>query len=87
MLGVERSFFSFRWPRGDDAVPALPLGNHDNQNATGIRLAEIYSARLAVSEHRWSIKRIVLNHLFRLFRGYAVPGYVVNVCWVPIKLH
>jgi len=87
MFRVERSFFSLSWPRGDDAVPAVPLGNDDNQDAICTRRAERDSTLLAVSQHSGGVQRIVLYYLFRLFRRHAVTGDVLNVGCVSIEVH
>jgi hypothetical protein len=79
MLLVERSFFSLRRPRGDDAIQAVSLGKDDNQYTPCVCLAEMHGPGFAISQHSWGVERIILNYLFRLFRGNAMTGNMLNV--------
>ena len=87
MVRVEGAFLSVGRPRGDDAVHFIAFGDHDNEDATGVCLAEMDDARFPVPEHHTCVDRIVFYYLLCLFRCHIMAGDMGGIGFIPVELH
>ena len=63
----------------------LAPSRHYEQNASLVRRAEVEKAFLAANYFDPGVKRIIQDHLFRLFGPHRVPGHVTQIRRIPVK--